>query len=286
MKAKHSFAILLIVATFLLGIGIANINNSYSQQQKAEDETKQQVIIKDKIKNFDWYGLEYQSDYIDTFTPAKAFDNQLITPQVKNSGWSQLGNSGFTVTLEQPLDQQICSAEIIPLNPKNNPFKLTLGNQSVVEGKLDSTSIPVSFNPCAPHVDLIKFDVKSANDKRNPIQEIKLFTSKKIPPIDPPVCPPNSYWDDVLKKCVSVNPPISNETTIVNSTLALKVSNSTIIITLDDTSKIVGPEQPQDKEEQQQKQTTPIGTPLNDNEEEEDKKDDNKNKDKKGDNKN
>src|SRR6187401_142571 len=134
MKAKISFVILL--ATFLfLGIGI--VNNSYSQQ--GEDE-KQQVIIKDIIKSFDWYGLEYQSDYVDTFTPIKAFDNKLITPQEKNTGWSQLGNSGFTVTLDKTLDKQICSAEIIPLNPKNNPFKLSLNNKTV-EGKLDSTSI-------------------------------------------------------------------------------------------------------------------------------------------------
>lgn len=250
MKARISFAIML--ATFLiLGINIAN--NSYSQQQ--QEEEKQQIIIKDNIKTFDWYGLEYATDYVSTFTPPKAFDNKLITPQEKNVAWSQLGNSGFTVTLQNPLDKQICSAEIIPLNPKNSPFLLTVGNKSV-EGKLDSTSIPVNFPVCAQNVDLIKFDIKSPNDKFNPIQEIKLFTSNKIPPIEPPVCGPNQYYDEKLKKCVDIQLPI-NGTTITNSTLNLKVSNSTITITTDASSKVID-----------QTNTTPIGTPLNENDDE------------------
>ena len=249
MKGKISLSILL--ASFLILGFVNNNNNSYSQ-----NEEKQQVIIKDNIKNFDWYGLEYSTDYVSTFSPPKAFDNKLITPQEKNVGWSQLGNSGFTVTLQNPLDKQICSAEIIPLNPKNSPFQLTVGDKSV-EGKLDSTSINVNFPVCAQNIDLIKFDIKSPNNKFNPIQEIKLFTSNKIPPIEPPVCGPNQYYDDKLKKCVDIQLPI-NGTTITNSTLALNVSNSTITITTDASSKVID------------QTKTPIGTPLNENDEDED----------------
>ena len=253
MKGEISFSILL---AFILFVGI-NIANNYSYSEEVE---KQQLIIKDKIKSYDSYGLEYKSDYVNTFTPPKAFDNQLITELVKNSGWSQRGDSGFIVNLDAPLDKQICSAEIIPLTPKNSPFLLTLGNKSV-EGKIDSTSVTVNFLPnCVKDVSQIKFDVKSPVDVRNPIQEIKLFTQKTIPPIDPPTCPPDSYWDDKLKQCVKIDNHI-NGTTITNSTIALKVSNSTITIVTDATTKVI------DK-------TTPIGTPLNENEEEEEEEQD------------
>lgn len=226
------FAIVTICFGLLLG-SVASFANVNAQVEK------QQIIIKDNIKSYEDYGLETSTDYIETFTPPKVFDNLLLSPQVKNTAWSQRGDAGFIVNLNNVLSQPICSAEIITKGPMNSPFLLTIGNKSV-EGLLDTTQKTVSFGPeCAKAVELIKFDVKQAFDVWSPIEEIKLFTEKVIPPIDPPVCPPGTYYDANLKKCVQIENPIENGTAIVNSTISLTVSNSTITINADENSKVI-----------------------------------------------
>ena len=212
----------------------------------------------------------------------------LITPQVKNTGFSQLGNSGFTVNLQTPLDKDkpVCSAEIYVLNPKNTAFLLTVGNKSF-EGKLDATMIPVNFAPnCAFDVSQIKLDIKSPNNLYNPIEEIKLFTQKQDPPIEPPVCPPDSYWDSKLKKCVAINPPIGNNTAIVNSTIALTVSNSTITIDADEGSEIItilGDAKDNNNNEDEQDKKNLAKDVEEEEQEQEQDKDDKKDKDQKDD---
>lgn len=261
------FAIVTICFGLLMG-PVINVANSQVE--------KQQIIIKDSIKDFEDYGLETATDYIETFTPPKAFDNLLLSPQIKNTAWSQRGDAGFIVNLNNVLSQPICSAEIFTKGPMNSPFLLTIGNKSV-EGLLDTTTKTVSFGPeCAKAVSQIKFDVKQNFDVWSPIEEIKLFTEKVIPPIDPPVCPPGTYYDSVLKKCVQIENPIENGTAIVNSTLLLTVSNSTITINADETSKVIANNptilspnkitipDPNDEEEE-------------DDQEEKEKEDDNKN---------
>lgn len=246
MKVIHFSIIVAISLSLSLLFGTATIFG----QQPIE---KEQIIIKYNLKQYTDYGNYPQSDYRDVFNPFKAFDNQLRTETVKNSAWSQLGDSGFTVTLNNPLDKPICSAEINVYNPQNSPFLLTIGNKSI-EGVLDSTLKQVSIggNECAGNVDKIKLDVK-ATGKWTSISEIKLFTEKKIPPIEPPVCPPGSYYDDKLKQCVQVSNPI-NGTVITNSTIALNVSNSTVTVNADDSSNIVIQKIEQDKEDEEEQE--------------------------------
>lgn len=202
-------------------------NDIFAAEQK-------QIIIQDNIKNYTIYGSDkLKPGYADTYNPTNLFDNLLPNATVTSTMWSDYGDAGFIVNLKNQLNKPICSAEIFVFSPKNSPFLLTLGNQAV-EGVLDSTKIPISFEDCVKNLKTIKFDVK-AKDKYTSLQEIKLFTEEKIPPIEPPICPPKSYWDDKLKICVEITNPV-NGTSIVNSTISMKVSNSTINILADSTN--------------------------------------------------
>ena len=222
-------------------------------QQAQAQTTKEQIIIKNNISKYTDYGEYLKQIYRDEYTPLKAFDNLLPTNQITTTLWSQFGNAGFVVDLKNSINQPVCYAEIVVLEPRNAPFLLTVGDKAV-EGKLDSTLTQVNFPECVTNANQIKFDVKS--DYWTSIAEIKLYTDNIVPPIEPPVCPPDSYWDEKLKECVAIISPISNGTTIVNSTITLNVSNSTVTVNADETSKVVA--------------TTPIGTPLNEEDEDDD----------------
>lgn len=277
-----SFAFLSVI--LILSIGISNINNVNAQGTE-NNNTKKQIILKDNIKSSDDYGLETSTDYVTTFTPEKAFDNILLSPQVKNTAWSQRGDAGFTVNLNNQIKEPVCSAEIFTKGPQSQPFLITVGNKSI-EGLLDSTIKTVSFAPdCVKNVDQIKFDVKQPFNVWSPIEEIKLYTDEIIPPIDPPVCPPNMHWDANLKKCVEndTNPPLGNGTTFVNSTLSINVSNSTITINADENSKVIAnnpgqvnvpvPDQNDDDQEEDDEdgKESSKGAPIKSQEEDDDK---------------
>lgn len=272
-----------ILVFFFLSVAIFGTVNAQVE--------KEQVFIKDNIKNYTGYGSDQiSSDYRDIYNPAKAFDNLLPTTEMPNAMWSDYDNSGFIIHLQNKLDKSICSADILQSTPKNSPFTLTVGSKTV-EGVLDSTLKSVTFPECAKNVEQIKLNVK-APEKWTSISEIKLFSEKKIPPPEPPVCPPGTYWDSNLEKCVENIPnPVNQTILITNSTINFDVTNSTLKIKADKVTDIIidvndvnvtttNSNNTNYNAQSSSQQTTPIGTPLNDNDNNEDKEDDN-NKDKK-----
>lgn len=286
-----SFAFLSAILLFSI-IGIVNVSN-VNAQGETNNNTKKQIIIKDNIKSSDDYGLETSTDYVTTFTPEKAFDNILLSPQVKNTAWSQRGDAGFTVDLANVLKDPVCSAEIFVKNPQSQPFLLTVGNKSI-EGILDSTIKTVSFAPdCIKSADQIKFDVKQPFNVWSPIEEVKLYTDEIIPPIDPPVCPPNMHYDANLKKCVENENPVTNGTTFVNATISLNVSNSTITINADENSKVIANNPgivnvpvPDNNDKKSKSLGAPIQQDYNYNNNDDDNDNDNQDEDRDEDNKN
>jgi hypothetical protein len=230
---------------------------------------KEQVFInKDNIKNYTSHGSPLvSSDYRDVYNPTKVFDNLLPTTDVPNTKWSDYDDADFTILLKNKLDRVICSAEIIQETPRNSPFLLSLSTQSV-EGVLDSTTKTVTFPTCVKDVKDITLQV-IAPDKWTSISEIKLFTDKKIPPPEPPICPPGTYYDSNLEKCVENVPNPVNQTVLVtNSTINFDIVNSTLKIHADSISNIIIDANDANVTTTNSNNTsfhgptTPIGTPL------------------------
>ncbi len=279
MRNQTPIIIITILALLFSVVTLANFVS-------AQEQEKQQVIITDNIKNYSIYGNDkVSSDYREIYTPLKAFDNLEPNAQVTHTYWSDYGDAGFIVNLKGNLDRAICSAEILQPTPRNAPFLLTLNSKSV-EGVLDATTKTVSFPECVKNVNEIKLDVK-APDKWTTLSEIKLFTNKIIPPVEPPICPPGTYWDSTLKKCVENVPGKINQTILVtNSTINFDVVNSTLKINADNVSSIIidvndaNVTTTNSNNTNINPATTPIGTPLNESDEEEEEEDEDKEDDK------
>ena len=224
----NSYTVIALITVLLFMAPLTGIVNS-------AEPTIKQLLIKDAIKSYEDYGGYTKSDYREIYNPLKMFDNEKVTVNTTHSFWSQYSDSGFLINLNQPLNQSICSMELEVFNPKNSPYVLEIGGKTF-NGSLDSTKVPINLG-CIDKVDKFSFSF-DADNKWTTISEIKLFTEKKIPPVEPPVCPPNSYWDEKLKKCVAIQ-NTSNGTTIVNSNLTFSVSNSSITVNADNSSELI-----------------------------------------------
>ena len=278
MRNQTPIIITILALLFSVTIATITITSAIGQEQE-----KQQIIITDSIKNYSIYGSDkVSSDYREIYTPLRAFDNLEPNAQVTHTYWSDYGDAGFIINLKGKLDRAICSAEILQPTPRNSPFLLTVGSKSV-EGVLDSTTKQVSFPECVKNVNEIKLDVKAPNAWTT-LSEIKLFTNKKIPPVEPPICPPGTYWDSTLKKCVEDVPGKINQTILVtNSTINFDVVNSTLKIHADKVSSIIIDVNDANVTTTNSNNTninpsaakTPIGTPLPESSEDEDNKNDN-----------
>ncbi len=211
-------------------------------------ESGKQIIINPTNNNFksiDSFGKWNNTDYTSFYNVKNLYDNLTNTW----SFWSQLGNAGWAVNLNQPLQPLVCSIEIDVYKPKNAPFTFELGNDERVaslDGILDNSKETIFVEGCMKDVNRMGFNTNPGPGNWSSLSEVKLFSNTTtVPPVEPPVCGPGTHLENgicVPDKIPPVEPPVypnATKFTINNSTVFMNVTDSRIILNISDDTQVI-----------------------------------------------
>jgi hypothetical protein len=208
-------------------------------------DSGKQILLNNKIEKTDAFGKWNNTDYTTFYNVRNLFDNQTNSW----SFWGQYGKSGFSVDFV-PLKYPVCSVEMQVFNPKNTPFKFQIASNETIatlDGDLNNQLEIIQLDKCLSNANTMQL-TSDAPGNWTILSEVKLFSNVTTNPgpVEPPVCPPGMHYDDVLKKCVSNTPepepePEYNITklNIANSTVYANMTDSSLIVNLNDDSQIV-----------------------------------------------
>lgn len=213
--------------------------NSNAQEQK-----EQLFVTKDNIKSIDSFG-DYEAinpEYTNFYNASNLFDGK----QNSYSFFSEYGPAGIDLELNNPLEKPVCSVEIGVFNPQNTAFEFKL-NDKTLTGFLSGAVIEGNFDTCVKDLKTIEMDFAGVNatgaKKWTTLSEVKLFTNDTII-IEPPICGPGTHLDPTTGQCVPdvINPPPTQgnvtHVNIINTTATMNVTDSTLIISIDESSEI------------------------------------------------
>lgn len=213
----------------------------------ASAATGKQVLISNNIQTIDSFGKYNDTEYTNFYNVRNLFDNATNSW----SFYSNLGPSGFIVLVQNPIDKPICSVELDVYNPKNTPFNFNIGNPSTsanINGVLDNSKEIINIDNCINDVKTIsmKFDPPKtlpAKDKWITLAEMKLFSNATTGPgpVEPPICKDGYHYDPIKKICVIDIPTHTNVTsiTITNSTAFMNVTDSKIVLNINEDSTVI-----------------------------------------------
>jgi hypothetical protein len=215
-------------------------------------DSSKQILINNNIKDTESFGKWNNTDYTNFYKVENMFDN--TTSEV--SSWSQYGQSGWIVNLQNPLNttKNVCSVEIDVYKPKNTPFNFKIGSNetgfSEVSSLLDNSKEVINIEDCIQNVTTLAFASNSPGNWTT-ISEVKLFSNETTgggP--EPEPCPPGTHKDPVTGLCIPDEPepdpdpepiPPTNITklTITNSTVYANVTDSKVIVNISGESQVI-----------------------------------------------
>lgn len=209
---------------------------------------KEQIILdKNNIKSLTGFGAYEAIDpeYVSFYNASNLFDNKINS----YSFWSEYGNSGFNLELNQPLNNNVCGVEINVLNPQNTSYIFKINNNTF-NGILNTQTVTGDFDPCIKDMTKLSMNFAAPN-KWTTLSEVKLFSNETII-IEPPVCQPGTHYDPILKKCVPDVITKPNQTNIVlnNTNVTMTAIDSTLKINLEGDSTVIYLPPPQDSQQQ------------------------------------
>ena len=226
----------------------------------AAEQKEQLFITKDNIKSLDSYG-DYEKinpEYTNFYNASNLFDGK----QNSYSFFSEYGPSGFDLELENPLEKPVCGIEIGVYNPQNTKFDFKL-NDVTLNGTFSAATVTGDLDPCVEDLETIEMDFAGVNatgfKKWTSLSEVKLFSNETID-IEPPVCGDGTHYDPVTKQCVPdiiEPPPVQGNVTMVNianTTAYMNMTDSTLIINLDEESEITTNEPTEEEEEEEEEE--------------------------------
>ena len=210
-------------------------NENVSNPPPPPTSNQQIPITSANIIDSNSLGQVKDDNYTGYYTVTNLLDNKIDD----TSFWSQAGNSGFTIQLDNTLNgYQVCSMELNNIHdPKNVPYFLDVGVSKNYTGIIDQVNEKIQFDKCVRDMNQIVMMFNKNNLESMDfisIGEIKLFGSKIgveetpttiIPPVLEPVSEEKPTTIAGYENATRIN--------IQDSTAEIDIKNSTVTFKFD-----------------------------------------------------
>ena len=179
-------------------------------------------------------GQVKDGNYTGYYTVTNLLDNKIDD----TSFWSQAGNSGFTIQLDNTLnDYQVCSMELNNIHdPKNVPYFLDIGVSKNYTGVIDQVNEKIQFDKCVRDMNQIVMMFNKNNLESTDfisIGEIKLFGSKIGAEGTPTTIIPPPVLEPVQPTTKPTEYENATRINIQDSTAEIDIKNSTVTFKFD-----------------------------------------------------